>query len=439
VSIALIALATFGADALATGHRRWPLFSVAGAIAALSIGALWWLARHPASDPFLDAMAALYARDPDNPLVASVGGDASQIAAAVRAAAAPGEALHNHAALVTTATRALLVAAFAIAAAMLRPSRRCAALLAIAAVELLHVGIGPVQVVPVADVRRVPAVLQPVLDATPASGVRPRLARLMPQSSRLDQGLPGNFPGYLGIEDASSYSALAPQRAVEFFTAIEAGIAYRTAGIGAFHDPASLQHPLCDLFGVRFVLGRTRLPQSDTRIDRTPPGTGDYRLHERTTPLPRATFVTAVDELTAANARLQALSRVDRDVAVRIVLEDPEAPVPAAAGAVRPATVAFVEHRDEVVHVLVDSACDGYLRLADPYDPGWRATIDGAACPVYIADHWLRAVWVPRGRHDVVFTYDGARVVWPPRIAAASLLLALTLLLWGRLRPTRRR
>jgi uncharacterized membrane protein YfhO len=76
----------------------------------------------------------------------------------------------------------------------------------------------------------------------------------------------------------------------------------------------------------------------------------------------------------------------------------------------------------------VRASHDGYVRLADPYDAGWRAQVDGADAEIYVADHYLRAVYVGPGEHEVVFTYDQARAVWPLRLSLLALLGALGLL-----------
>ncbi|HEB51941.1 MAG TPA: hypothetical protein ENI87_01670 [bacterium] len=45
------------------------------------------------------------------------------------------------------------------------------------------------------------------------------------------------------------------------------------------------------------------------------------------------------------------------------------------------------------------------------------------------ADHYLRAVYVLAGEHEVVFTYDGPRVVWPLRSTLPAWIVVLGCLL----------
>ena len=87
------------------------------------------------------------------------------------------------------------------------------------------------------------------------------------------------------------------------------------------------------------------------------------------------------------------------------------------------ATVAIVAHEDERVTIRVRNDAEGYLRLADPYHAGWVAAVDGEAAPVLAADHYLRAVYLEPGEHEVVFSFRGPRVVWPQRISMLALLV----------------
>lgn len=47
----------------------------------------------------------------------------------------------------------------------------------------------------------------------------------------------------------------------------------------------------------------------------------------------------------------------------------------------------------------------GWLVLADTWYPGWAVTIDGEVASGYPANSIFRAVWVPPGHHDVVWSY----------------------------------
>lgn len=429
----LVVLSGLGADRLLRGARAVATAALLVAVVAASTAALGWLAVSRDDAAFARQVAALIVADREHPQVRAIGGDAAAAAAWLQRDAMPGEASHNRERLQATATRALAAAMLGLVGLLLAAGPRAALWLAATAAELLHAGLGPVQTVPAERLTTLPRVLTPAADATPANGDRPRLGRLTASAARKDTALPGNLPGFLRLEDSGAYNPLPKARYEQFIGAIDPTAPYRGAGVGSFHDPAALAHPLCDLFGVRFVLTREAVPADAALVDRTPPGCGAYRLYERTTTLPRATFVQQVDVIADGAARLAALGARDRDVRDRVVLEDPAAP-PADASTPANARVELVSRRDERVVVRVRADAAGYLRLADPWDAGWRATIDGAPTPVHVADHHLRAVHVPPGEHEVVFTYDGWQVVWPLRVTLLAYALALWLA-W----PVRRR
>ncbi len=67
----------------------------------------------------------------------------------------------------------------------------------------------------------------------------------------------------------------------------------------------------------------------------------------------------------------------------------------------------------EVIDVAVDrvrvrtpDGPGGYLVLTDTYHGGWRARVDGAETPVYLANFLFRAVRLPPGAHTVEFVFD---------------------------------
>ncbi len=80
--------------------------------------------------------------------------------------------------------------------------------------------------------------------------------------------------------------------------------------------------------------------------------------------------------------------------------------------------------RPDRVRVEAEASEPGLLVLADAYDPGWTATVDGRAAPVLRANVAFRAVPVPAGRHEVEMVYRPRAVVRGLALTLASLLVA---------------
>lgn len=88
-----------------------------------------------------------------------------------------------------------------------------------------------------------------------------------------------------------------------------------------------------------------------------------------------------------------------------------------ARGAVR-----LVERRGGTLSLELAAPGPGWLVLADAFEEGWSATLDGRAVPVYPANGAFRAVPVPGGSHRLDFLYE-------PRGLREGLLLATVSLL----------
>lgn len=177
------------------------------------------------------------------------------------------------------------------------------------------------------------------------------------------------------------------------------------------------------------VEGLSYIVTSQTARGRYGPATrvGGVYIHRNPGALPRVRLlgrpVYAGSEA-AAGAALRSLGDAMRG---RIVVEDPDRPLPADAepnGSAR--IVAEVPERVEV-EVVAESPA--YLFLADSYDPGWTATLDGVPAPIRPAYVAFRAVFVPEGRHTVVFSYRPAGFAAGAAASGFGAALALVLLL----------
>ena len=94
---------------------------------------------------------------------------------------------------------------------------------------------------------------------------------------------------------------------------------------------------------------------------------------------------------------------------------------PAAAGPI--GTSRILELRHDRVRVEAELRQPGHLVLADTFDPGWRATVDGGRTDIVRANGAFRAVRLGPGRHIVDMVYRPASVVAGGVISAASLLV----------------
>jgi hypothetical protein len=122
---------------------------------------------------------------------------------------------------------------------------------------------------------------------------------------------------------------------------------------------------------------------------------------------------------------LKALGLRSRD---QVVVEDPDRPLPT--GAIVEGTARIVREIPERIEVATDSAGPAYLVLADTFDPGWTAMVDGRPAPIRPAYVAFRAVFLPPGRHEVTFTYRPAGFLLGLGLSLAALACWLALVVW---------
>ncbi len=177
-----------------------------------------------------------------------------------------------------------------------------------------------------------------------------------------------------------------------------------------------------DLGGLSHIL--TATPSTD----RLGPAVkqGIVYIHRNPEVLPRLRFlgrpVYADDERAAARALL-ALGSASR---TRPVVEDPDQPLPTDAKAEGSARI--VSEVPERIEIEVQARSAGYLFLADTYDPGWSATLDGQPVPVRPAHVAFRAVFVPKGTHTITFTYRPVGFIPGLILSIAGLVVAVVLM-----------
>jgi hypothetical protein len=219
-----------------------------------------------------------------------------------------------------------------------------------------------------------------------------------------------SLPAAWGISSAKGETPMISRRLLDYFNGIKAG--------------------RLDVEGVsHVVVGRN---QKKNFQPSTPVGTAF--IHRNPRVLPRARLMgrpVYVDGRAEATAAFDILGDETRE---RLVVEDPTRPIAPTAEA--SGTARIVEDLPERVAVATESAGPAYLMLADTYDPGWSATLDGrpvAIRPAYIA---FRAVALPPGPHTVIFTYRPAGFLLGLGVSLAGLVAAVSLFFLPGARPS---
>ncbi len=194
-----------------------------------------------------------------------------------------------------------------------------------------------------------------------------------------------------------------------------------------FTDHATPPSTRYDVEGVSHLLAGRALPGFTGRTETA----GSAVIHFLTTAQPRARLMGrpayVADELAAG----QALTTLGKSIHDRIIVEDPDRPVPDAA---EPAGSARIT-RDDPEHVEIQAENTGttpiYLVLTDTFDPGWSCLVDGQPTPIRPAFAAFRAVVLRPGLHKVEFMYEPAGFRVGLGLTGVGLLSVVLGLVWS--------
>jgi hypothetical protein len=156
--------------------------------------------------------------------------------------------------------------------------------------------------------------------------------------------------------------------------------------------------------------------------------------------LPRARLVDRWAPQPASTAGGDALERFLDDVATgrhdpsaTVVLAETPDPLPQTGPEPLPEPV-FVHDGLDAIEIEAETPRPALLLLADGVAPGWRVRVNGETRPLLVADHVLRAVALPAGRHVVRFEFRDPALARGLILASCGLIVSLTLAVWPRRR-----
>ncbi|MBN1311435.1 MAG: YfhO family protein [Anaerolineae bacterium] len=156
---------------------------------------------------------------------------------------------------------------------------------------------------------------------------------------------------------------------------------------------------------------------------------GDVKIYEYQGTLPRAYLACDVKVVSGTEAMWEEMQQ--SDVGGTTVIDAPNPPQGITCDAQNPGQATITASQPEHVTVDVQAHEDAYLVLSDAWYPGWEATVDGDPVEILRANGLFRAVPVPEGKHQVIFTYHSRMLTIGAIVSGVFLLLSIGSLVAG--------
>ena len=240
--------------------------------------------------------------------------------------------------------------------------------------------------------------------------------------------LPATLPATHGLADVRGYDSIDPGDYVRLLELAADPMSFKNKyaevqwlkplvlGTGAEQVRLS---PVLNLLGVRYLIGRgAPLPRTRPII-----ASPDYWVLENPAALPHVFVPRRVETVADAAARLRLLGAEDFDPRA-VAFAETEVALPDDCRG----RAEIVSETPTRIEVVLNMETAGLLVLADRWDPGWHARLDGREVPVLRVDHALRGVVVPARAAQLKFYYDPASFrlgLWLCGAAAAGVLGSL--------------
>ncbi|HEX5414854.1 MAG TPA: oligosaccharide flippase family protein [Chloroflexota bacterium] len=248
--------------------------------------------------------------------------------------------------------------------------------------------------------------------------------------------LRANLGVLLGLPNVGGYDTIISRDYRQLWSLVEPAVDLPYNQIGRIHQESSLQSPILDLLGVRYILSQTPLKDPTLRLVNQPalagaPASASVLVYERPSALPHAFVVGQARSVPNADAAFAAMAGPGFQPAREVVL------VGQAERGGGSGTAEITSYQFDQVTVRATTSGPAWLVLADANAPGWTATRDGDSSTVLTADGDLRAVYLPAaGSHVIVFKYRPFSLLvggYVSFLALVVLVLAASAPLWRRL------
>ncbi|MDD5351008.1 MAG: YfhO family protein, partial [Chthoniobacteraceae bacterium] len=184
------------------------------------------------------------------------------------------------------------------------------------------------------------------------------------------------------------------------------------------------QNRLADLMNIRYVVRSVYFEEVFWRN-----GSKEVQVVERPSCLPKAyvvdRFRTVPNFMEAVRTMLGDSFDPRREVVVEPLAGESFPELPPAKNDSAPGEVRRLHYQWNSVDLSVSAARPSLLVLTDTWFPGWKAAVNGKPVPIYQANGYFRAIPLPPGENEVVFTYRPWQFTVGWTVTAATLCLLL--------------
>jgi hypothetical protein len=239
--------------------------------------------------------------------------------------------------------------------------------------------------------------------------------------------LPAPLAAVSGLRDIRGYDAVDPPRLVELIMgaadpdSTKPGYAptMEIAPKATITPNGDIQLlPVLDMLGVRYVIFRGEPFPTTHPIFKGE----DYWVLQNPRALSRAFVPERVEVITNDTLRVQKIESTNFNPRAVAYVESPVPLTAACRG-----TAEITHEIPTRIEISARMETPGLVVLADLWDKGWHAYLEGKSVPILRANHAVRGVVVPAGSHKLEFRYEPASFVLGLELAGIS---AVILLVW---------
>jgi len=223
--------------------------------------------------------------------------------------------------------------------------------------------------------------------------------RVMSLDNRI---IPPNVNAYYGIESIEGYDPVYDSRYEEFIAALNRGEPNIAPpfGFNRIITSPTIDSLLLPLLNVKYILTLEDLTHSDVELMYRE---GNARVYWYKKSLPR---IYPVEEIIDVSSKQQVLDtlydpsfRPTRTAVVESPVDLIDTPMSIED------VVMITSYTPSHIRVTTRLLNDRFVVIANMYDPGWKAKIDGKSTTIYRTNYIFQGIVVPKGEHTVTLKF----------------------------------